>query len=87
MTAPVPPDRRVYAPIEKIIGDHDPDRRICVHYSAGIVYADGTTLGPAMCRAGVAYADVALDLGEWVKALPCLHRAPPCPLRELGPRR
>ena len=87
MTAPVPPDRRVYAPIEQIIGDHDPDRRICRHYTGAVLFADDTALGTVSCRADVVYADVALDLGEWVKALPCLHRAPPCPLRELGPRR
>ena len=87
MTRRTPIEDRVYAPIEQIIDDHDPDRQICRFYSAGIVYADGTTLGPLTCRAGVAYVDVAVDLGEWVKALPCLHLAPPCPRREWGKRR
>lgn len=87
MTRPVPPERRVYAPIEQLIDDDDPLRRLCQNYTGGLVKEDGSTLGDAACRAGVRYADVAIDGGEFVRALPCLRETMACPLRQWGPRR
>ena len=87
MTRRTPIKDRVYAPVEQLIDDHDPLRRVCVSYTGGLVRPDGTIIGDRACRAGVQYAAVAIDGGEVVQALPCLRECLPCALRVWGPRR
>jgi hypothetical protein len=84
MTAPTDRPR---AHVERYCEDDDPDRRVCRHYSGGLVYADGEQIGPSNCRAGVPYVNVGINHGTMIKALPCTSEAPMCALREWGPRR
>lgn len=87
MTKRIPLAGRTYAPIEMLINDRDPERRLCVHYSGGVVRDDGSTIGAERCKADIVYSEVGIDIGEMVQALPCTHEWPICPRREWGPRR